>query len=102
MLVDCGVCERSFSISSLSLDHHSSFWAGELQRNSAVSGLGPLGEIKTILPECNYDVGDRPTYDERDGAVEGDFRDVRDARRQPNVRQGNLQREVNTVQYVSY
>ena len=60
----------------------------------------PTGRLHfdTILPECNYDVGDGPTYDERDGAVEGDFRDVRDARRQPNVRQGNLQREVNTVQ----
>ena len=47
--------------------------------------------MRKLLPECNDDVGDGPADDEGDGAVEGDFGDVRDARRQPNVRQRNLQ-----------
>ena len=42
------------------------------------------------LPEGDDDVGDGPTDDEGDGAVERHLGDVRHARRQPDVGQRNL------------
>ena len=63
-----------------------------IPESAPISGKHCIHITMTLLPECNDDVGDGPAYDERDGAVQGDFRDVRDARRQPNVGQGNLQR----------